>query len=156
MSADGLQGTEELLQVLAELPENIQKQVLRKWVMKYAKEVEKAAASRAPRGKTGNHRKGLRARMSGPRVLKRKGSIARAVVVGAKPAYHFHIINLGTRDGVNKSGNRRGMGIKPRPFLSAAANPILARAQADVNSSLAREVQAVIDKAIRRTMRRAR
>jgi hypothetical protein len=82
------------------------------------------------------------------------GSLARAVVIGKKPAYHFHLVNLGvSRSRQTESGANRGT-MPANPFFQRSAQPILSQAQADVKTELAREVQRLLDSAVKRTMAR--
>jgi hypothetical protein len=152
----GLLGADELMAALRDLPKELQRKVLARWTITKARQIARAAKAAAPRGKTGNLRAGIVARSSSANTLRKLQSMARAVVIGKKPAFHFHIINQGTRAGVNKSGNRRGKGIKPNPFLDQAAAPLLARVRGEVQTDLAREVQRMLDQAMKRTNRHVR
>lgn len=147
-------GVPELLASLRRLPENLQKKVLKAWTMRKAREAAKAAQAAAPRGRTGNLRKGIAAKASGSARLRKTGSLARAVVIGKKPAYHFHWVNLGiagarqTEDGANRGS------MPANPFFQRSAQPILSQAQAEVQGDLAREVQRLLDSAVKRTFAR--
>jgi hypothetical protein len=149
-------GTDDLIRALHDLPEDLQKRVLKSWVIRKAREIARAAKGAAPRGKTGNLQAGIVARASSTTTLRKLGSMARAVVIGKKPAYHFHIINQGTPPGLNKAGNRRGKGLKANPFLDRVAGPKLAGIQGEIQTDLAREVQRTLDQAVRRTVRHVR
>lgn len=147
-------GVPELLESLRRLPDNLQKRVLRAWTMRKAREAAKAAQAAAPRGRTGNLRKGIAAKASGTAKLRRTGSLARAVVIGKKPAYHFHWVNMGiSRSRQTETGANRGS-MPANPFFQRSAQPILAQAQAEVGTDLAREVQRMLDAAIKRTVAR--
>lgn len=147
-------GVPELLASLRRLPENLQKKVLKAWTMRKAREAAKAAQAAAPRGKTGNLRKGIAAKASGPGRLRKLGSLARAVVIGRKPAYHFHWVNLGISKArqTDRGANRGTM--PANPFFQRSAQPVLSQAQADVQGELAREVQRLLDSAVKRTFAR--
>jgi hypothetical protein len=152
----GLLGSAELIDALRHLPENLQKKVFRRWVIRKAREIAAATKAAAPRGKTGNLRAGIVAKSSSAVTLRKLQSMARAVVIGKKPAHHFHIINRGTPAGLNKSGNRRGKGLRANPFMEQAAVPLLARVRGEVSADLAREVQRALDQAMKRTLRHVR
>lgn len=149
-----ISGMPELLAALQRLPDNLQKRVLRAWTMRRAREVAKAAKAAAPRGRTGNLRKGIAAKASGTAKLRKVGSLARAVVIGKKPAYHFHWVNMGiARSRQTSTGANRGA-MPANPFFQRAAQPILSRAQGDAQNELAREVQRLLDSAVKRTFAR--
>jgi Bacteriophage HK97-gp10, putative tail-component len=149
----GLLGADELMAALHDLPEDLQKRVLKAWVIRKAREIARSVKSAAPRGKTGNLKAGVVARASKANTLRRIQSLARAVVIGKKPAYHFHIINQGTPVGLNKSGNKRGKGIKANPFLDRTASPMLGNVRSEIKTDLAREVQRALDAAQKRMLR---
>lgn len=146
---------DELLRALQDLPEGLQKRVMRGWTLRQARAAAKAGQAAAPRGPTGNLKKGIVARSSRSAKLKQTGSLARAVAIGKKPAYHFHWINQGISSPrkLKSNGANRGT-IKGNPFFQNATRPIISQAQADVSSGLAREVQGLLDKAVRRTIKR--
>jgi hypothetical protein len=152
----GLLGADDLMAALRDLPEELQRRVLKAWTIRKAREIARAAKAAAPRGKTGNLRAGVVARSSKTNTLRKLQSLARAVVIGKRPAHHFHLINQGTRPGLNKAGNKRGKGIKANPFLDRAATPLLAGIQGEIHTDLAREVQRALDQAVKRTMRHVR
>jgi hypothetical protein len=150
----GLEGADDLIQALHYLPQNLQKQVFARWVVSKAREIARAAKAAAPRGATGNLQAGIVARAGRAATLRKIGSLARAVVIGKRPAFHFHWVNHGTPPGLNKAGNRRGKGRKGNPFLDRVGRPKLAGIQAEISTDLARQVQATLNRAVRRTMRR--
>lgn len=157
MTTQGIEGLNELLESLAALPETLQTRILKAWTLRKARDAAKAAQAAAPRGKTGNLRKGIVAKSSGKARLQKLGSVARAVVIGKAPARHFHLVNLGTRPrmGKTKRGTPANRGVMPaNPFFSRAVQPIMAQAQASLNTELAAEVQKALDAAVKRTLQR--
>jgi hypothetical protein len=149
-----VEGMDELLAALQALPEGLQKRVMRAWTLRQARAAARAAQAAAPRGPTGNLKKGIVARSSGSAKLQKTGSLARAVAIGKAPAYHFHWVNRGiSSPRFTKKGANRGT-MRGNPFFQQATQPIISAAQADVSNGLAREVQALLDKAVRRTTKR--
>jgi hypothetical protein len=149
-----IEGLPDLLESLRALPEAIQKRVLKAWALRRAREAAAAAQAAAPKGKTGNLRRGIRAAASSASTLRKRGSIARAVAFGAKPANHFHLVNLGVAKArQTKRGFSRGT-MPANPFFGRATQAVAARAQADAAGDLSREVQRLLDAAVKRTLKR--
>ena len=155
MSTDGLQGVEELMTTLNQLPEQLQRKVMLDWTLRHARSVATAAKAAAPRGPTGNLQKGISVRRSSLSMLRKLNSIARAVVIGKKPAYHFHWINRGTANRFTRGGKFTGR-IRGNPFLERSAQPIVTRARSELRTTLAAEVQRMLDRAVKRTLRNVR
>jgi hypothetical protein len=164
----GFDGMEALRQALAYMPERLQKSVVRAWARRWSQQVYIAAQIAAPKGKTRNLVLGLRRRDAKPARLQSIGSLARSVVIGAKPAFHFHIVNRGTKPRFTTGGgNLRGKGIKarlrrsflkathkpasrgvmpPNPFLERAAGPLLSQAEDDLKVRVGRALQRLLIK----------
>jgi len=159
----GFDGMPELQDDLKVLPEKIQKRVARAWVRKWAPLAKFAAIAQAPTGKTKNLVAGIVARYSKPATLGKFKSFARSVVIGVKPAYHFHLVNLGTKARFTGSVTRKGKGGrtrqkstgKPRasrgvmpanPFVGRAAPQVLDRAEADFRQLVSKEIKKFLRK----------
>lgn len=149
MSTDGFDGLPELQRSLADLPENVQKRIARAWARKWSQMAYNATVQEAPRGKTRNLLAGIRRRDSKPGTLRRLNAFARSVVIGAKPANHFHLVNLGTkpRNAKTKSGGTAFRGVMPRnDFVARAARPLMAEAEADLRVLVRRNLERLLKK----------
>jgi hypothetical protein len=153
---------DDLQRGLQALPANLQKRVVRAWARKWSQRVYIAAQIAAPKGKTRNLVLGLRRRDAKPSRLKTLGALARSVVIGGKPAYHFHWVNLGTSPrwttgggdlrgkGVRKAARRARLklthkrayrGVMPRNnFLVKAATPLMGEARQDLARAVERNL----------------
>jgi hypothetical protein len=162
----GFDGMQALQKALDYMPENLRRNVLRAWARKWSQRVFIAAQIAAPKGKTRNLVVGLRRRDAKPARLKSIGSLARSVVIGGKPAYHFHWISLGTKPRwTTGGGDLRGKGIKavarrarlrlthkpayrgvmpPNPFMVRAAQPLMSQAEADMKTLVGRALQRLL------------
>lgn len=149
MSTDGFDELPELQRSLAALPENVQKRIARAWARKWSRAAYNAAVSETPRGRTRNLLAGIKRRDSKRGTLQRLNSFARSVVIGAKPANHFHLVNLGTkpRMGKHKSGTAAFRGAMPRnDFVARAALPLMAEAESDLRVLVRRNLARLLKK----------
>jgi hypothetical protein len=152
------------------LPENIQKRIARAWTRKWSQQAWVAAIQQAPIGKTRNLVQGIKRRDTRKRTLTRLQSLARSVVIGMKPAYHFHIVIGGSKPryttGYGKASRagilratagriRQGLGafkpayrgIMPKnPFPVKAAGPLMDQAEADLRQQVKRNLARMLKK----------
>lgn len=156
MSSDeGLDGAKQLNDDLLKLPEKIQKRIARAWTRKWATQAKFAAIKEAPVGKTRNLVSGIVARDSKLPTLRKKKSFSRSVVIGVKPAFHFHIVNLGTKPRFTGGDSRRkkkrseskspaarvSRGTMPaNRFMQRAAAAILDQAEQDLRQTVSKEI----------------
>jgi len=150
-----MEGLSELKEGLRHLPERMQKSLLRAWTKKWSAIAWAAAIQKAPVGKTRNLIAGIARRDTKSATLRKLHSLARSVVIGKKPAFHFHLVNLGTKP--RWTGERRGRkdrktglraqertggkrafrGVMPRnPFVAEAARPLMWQAEADLRQTI--------------------
>lgn len=161
--ADGFQGMDEVTRNLQSLPDNIQKRIARAWTRKWSAIAWAAAVQKAPIGRTRNLVAGLVRRDSRARTLGKLRSLARSVVIGRRPAFHFHLVNLGTKPRFTGAVARKGKGgkvsvtktksvrasrgIMPKnDFMADAARPLMSQAEADLRVL----VQRNLDRFLRR------
>lgn len=149
-----IEGMNELLRAFRDLPESLQTKVMSKWTLDNARRVAIAVARAAPKGKTGNLRKGIKAKKTGKAKMNRLGSIARAVATGFSPARHYNLVNVGSGPRFHNRSGRYAGRMPANPFAARAARPIVEQARADVNAGLARSVEKTLQAAVRRTMKR--
>lgn len=154
MSGD-IEGLRELKEGLEQLPERMQKSILRQWAKKWSAIAWAGAIQKAPVGKTRNLIAGIARRDSKTATLRKLHSLARSVVIGKKPAFHFHLVNLGTKPrwtgetrgkkdrktGVRTTkltgGKRAYRGVMPKnPFIAEAAIPMMGRAEQDLKQTI--------------------
>jgi hypothetical protein len=152
------------------LPENIQKRIARAWARKWSQQAWIAAIQNAPIGKRKNLVQGIKRRDSRKRTLTRLQSLARSVVIGAKPAYHFHLVIGGTkpryttgygrasRGGILRASLARAQqalgafkpayrGVMPKnPFVMKAAAPLMDAAEADLRQLVRRNIERMLKK----------
>ena len=161
--AQGLQGADELTRALSALPENIQRRVARAWVKRWSAVAWAATISEAPKGKTGNLLGGIVRRDTSKAVITRLRSLARAVVIGKKPAFHFHLVILGTQPRyTGQSSSKRGKGrktvLKPgarRAFRGVMpANDFTVRAVRPLMAPAEQDLRVRLDRALQRMLRR--
>lgn len=162
-----IEGLDELRRALASLPDTVQKRVSRSWALDWSRTAYAAAVNAAPVGKTRNLITGIARRDSTPATLRNLQSLARSVVIGKKPAFHFHLVVAGTAPrwtgATSRKGKRQNLlltralrgvpkkrafrGIMPaNDFMGRAAAPLQQPATAD----LARRVQRELDRIARR------
>lgn len=137
----------ELEEALRQLPERTANRVAKQWTKEWSARAYLGALRLAPRGTEGNIIKGLARRDTSPAALRKVRAMARSVVIGKKPAYHFHLVVQGTGPRYTKGkgffGKPAFRGRMPaNPFMDRAAAPLEAPAIADlrmrVQKSLAR------------------
>ena len=163
MSTDGFDGMPQLQEDLKRLPEKVQKRIASVWVKKWAVIAKMNAIREAPIGKTRNLVSGIVNRVSSKTTLGKYKSFARSVVIGKKPAFHFHLVNLGTKPRYTGAQTSKGKGGRVRekstgkkrafrgampanPFIARAAPPILAQAEADFRQLVSKEIHKFIRK----------
>jgi hypothetical protein len=148
------------------LPENIQKRIARAWTRKWSQQAWMAAIQQAPIGKTRNLVQGIKRRDTRKRTLTRLKSLARSVVIGMKPAMHFHIVIGGSKPryttGIGKPNRKNSIqraalkltgfkpayrGIMPKnPFVAKAAGPLMEQAEADLRQQVQRNLARMLKK----------
>lgn len=163
--AEGFEGMDDLDQALKDLPEKVQRRIARAWTRKWSLVAWAAAVQKTPVGKTRNLIAGVVRRDSKPRTLRNLQSFSRSVVIGRRPAFHFHLVNLGTKPRFTKGGTSRGAkgrfvvatskekkvnprafrGIMPKnDFVADAARPLMGQAEADLRTLVQRNIERLL------------
>jgi hypothetical protein len=160
--ANGFEGMDDLEESVRTLPAKVQKRIARAWARKWSAVAWAAAIQKAPIGKTRNLVSGIARRDTKAPTLRKLQSFARSVVIGRKPAYHFHLVNLGTKPRYTKGGTgrnkttgrfvkvnavQRAIGqrayrgfMKKNDFVADAARPLIGQAESDLRTLVQRNI----------------
>lgn len=146
MANEPIDGMAELQNELGQLPEKLQRRIVRLWAKRWSQVAWSNAIKEAPIGPRRNLVAGIARRDSRAGTLRKLRSIARSVVIGKKPAYHFHwvVMGISTPRKTKKGANR---GIMPaNAFMERAMSPLIGQAEQDLKTLVRNNLQRLLKK----------
>jgi len=137
-----IQGKEAFEKTLLALAKALPNDKVEPVMMEGAKVVAAAARGKAPRGPSGNLKKGVKAKF-----LRQISSYPRsaAAAVDRKIARHAHIIEYGTKPRYQKSGRYTGIG-PAMPFFRPAVDANKGRIQHDIITKIGNMIDGAMKK----------
>ena len=144
--ADLIEGMDDLQREMDKLPEKLQRRIARLWAKRWSQVAWSNAIKEAPIGPRRNLVAGIARRDSRVGTLRKLRSMARSVVIGKKPAYHFHwvVMGISTPRKTKKGANR---GIMPaNPFMERAMAPLVSQAEQDLRTLVRNNLQRLLKK----------
>lgn len=132
-----VEGMDDLYKKLQELGKSVAPAVVEPMLMKGGKELQSAVRDKAPKGKTGNLRKGIKVKQ-----LDRRGDNPRSVIVKST-APHDHLIEFGTSERYQKTTGRYTGAGTANPFFRPAVLANRDRIYTEIVDGLRKSVESV-------------